>query len=427
MVDSGRHSDSRRRLFYGGLLLVGLFGLFCLGMVQPDLLYIWIGPIYMPPLHPYLDLHCILAHADGYALGWDVKRMASNPLDVIGRGYPAVSVWWFQIFVFLGWGREDLIWLGTVVTLIFVPVVVGVVKAERPIEFLVALMALLSPSTVMALERSNVDVIVFLLLAILPLLAAQRAFLGFTVLTGFATGLKYYPLMALGALLGSRGSAPAKWGVIGLLILFAAGYVWIYWGDLTATAGSVASPFTYYTFGFNTVFRLYQVPDGVLTGIKILSITGGGALVLFLSLRPKTLSLPATDKGVAEGYLLGSGITIFSFYALLSFEYRLIFFLFCLPLLFQWMSRGSRFYRTLSGVTLAVYLFLLYVEHIWLLGVTDFRTMTLTIPTDGQIPRLKHTLFQVWIWLQVWIYGLCAAPGLKDLLTTLKKGGSNAS
>ncbi len=427
MADLAPPADSRGRLLYSGLLLCGLFGVFCVGLVKPDLLYIWIGPIYMPPLHPYLDLHCILAHADGYALGWDVKRMASNPLDVIGRGHPAVSVWWFQIFVFLGWGREDLIWLGTVVTLVFLLVVVGVVKAERPIEFLVALMALFSPSTVMALERSNVDVMVFLLLALLPLLAAQRAFLGFTVLTGFATGLKYYPVMAVGAVLGSRGAASAKWGVIGLLVLFAAGYVWVYWMDLTATAGSVASPFTYYTFGFDTVFRLYNVPDGVLTGIKVLSMAGGGALVLFLSLREKTLSLPATDKGVAEGYLLGAGITIFSFYALLSFEYRLIFFLFCLPLLFQWLSRGSGFYRMLSGITLALYLFLLYAEHIWLLRVTDFRTMTLTIPTDGQIPRLKHTLFQVWIWLLVWIYALCAAPGLKDLLVTLKKRGSNAS
>ncbi|HXQ52324.1 MAG TPA: hypothetical protein VN802_14615 [Stellaceae bacterium] len=147
-----------------------------------------------PFRYPFLDLQYVLAVVDCSQRGIDVYVV--TPCDVLGRPMGYSPLWLRATFL------PGEAWSGplgfAVVTAFFVSL--GLLSRPRSgWEVLVTLIATLSPVTAFAVERANVDVIMFLLAmgaGILLLGPWRRRVGGYTVIL-FAGLLKFYPLALL--------------------------------------------------------------------------------------------------------------------------------------------------------------------------------------------------------------------------------------
>jgi hypothetical protein len=173
---------------------------------------------------PFVDISVSLAAWECARRGIDV--IISNPCDILQRGYVYSPIRLAASGVPLS--VKDTMAVGWALDLLFITSLVLLPPPRGPMEFVLVLAATLSTMVVFALERANLDLLLFMLVLAAGLCAQGRPALR---LVGYlaallAALLKYYPAMALIVILRERPKAffAIALAVAGALALFLVEY-----------------------------------------------------------------------------------------------------------------------------------------------------------------------------------------------------------
>lgn len=335
----------------------------------------WLAIILWPPLlqqlamafHTqwFLDSYAILAANDAVRDGIDVTRI--NPLDLLNRPH-VYSDWWLGLR-WLGLTRADNFLFGGTCVLAAMVVAFLTVRPRTHGEALVLAAVLLSPPFLFAVQRANNDLVIFTLVGAAAL-GVVRGTGGlrlacFGAVVVLATGLKYYPLAAAGALALLPWNRRLGW-TLGLT-LAAAGLV-LFCERAAIGRGMFALPATLYEFGAAVLWRdLALGPRGMIAlALLLLGLAAGVAV------RRRWVDGLADDSRGPEGerflFAVGACLLVGCFVAGTSYFYRWIFGLWLWP----WLAREAGAGRKVARVALGLWLVSIWAEGVLCLVVNAF-------------------------------------------------------
>jgi hypothetical protein len=354
----------------GRLFVMAALALYFLVVAVPRLLWsVDIWPRLGVPSGPslFFDTRNLTAALECRRLGFD--PLVQNPCDPWGRplNYPRV---WLALR-WLGLNQSHTVPLAIVFIILFlgsILLLIGRVSLGRGI--LVAV-AICSPSVMFAIERGNMDIVVFTLMVLAVLawrVRSRWADVASPLVVLLAGTAKIYPVFALPAYLFMRRRTAAI-AAVSCAVVFAL-YALVTIGDIQAVA-EVAPQGDYQAFGARILpAAIYHrfVPDrwqgGAITKqlLVIVPLLAAAPLVWF----PGRRRLPAPDEGADTptrlAFYAGSMIFLGTFAIGNNFDYRLVFLLLTLPQLFDWVTDQPRDPRGwLAEVAAVVVLSLLWI------------------------------------------------------------------
>src|SRR6185437_11830172 len=282
---------------------------------------------------PFLDMHGILATAECHRRGIDV--IASNPCDILGRTLDYSPFW--LVTASLGIDTSMTMRAGLILDLIFLGCVFFLPRAKSWSAVAVMIAALLSSAVVMALERANLDLAVFVIAIVVAAWSvrgpAWRSF-GYGLIT-LAALVKYYPGIML--LLALRERRRFLLPLAAALLAVGALFVWSEGSLLVRALHNID------TRQFPTTFSAINLPEGLvqLLAPSAESLARIAELVLAAlvaayayavarrgDFRDAVQSLPARDRNLM---LIGCALILGCFFTAENAPYRDIYFLFILP------------------------------------------------------------------------------------------------
>jgi hypothetical protein len=274
----------------------------------------------------FMDSYAVLAASDAVRQGLDPFQ--ANPLDPFHRLH-SYSGWWFFLGD-LGLGREDNFLVGGAWVALFYAAAAALLRPRTWRAAVGCALVALSPPVLLAVQRANNDLVVFVLLSI-GLLALRAVTPGrlavFAGMLLLATGLKFYPLVAGLALVRLR--PPRLMLTAGVLTLLAAGAALVsVWSDLRHA--SIPAPDGIYTFGAGVLLRDlgWAPPASLAAGTILLILAGAVAWWRGWFVR---LDDPRDDWGEQLAFAAGAALLVGCFVAGISYAYRLIFAVFLWP------------------------------------------------------------------------------------------------
>lgn len=312
-----------------------------------------------PPFH---DLRILLTACELFAQGGDPIASASSPYN-----YPPV---WLGLAA-LGMTSAHTLWAGLTIVAFFLLGLSALLwaAAGQPRHW-AWIFLVVTPPVLTAMERGNNDLIIFLLILAAGAWVRGRFAPYFAAgLIALATVLKLYPLAAFAALpegLRRRQLAGLLLLVACLLGLYAIKDGREIWAASTKTPLS-----SVYSYGVTDLLTRLQdrLPDFASRRARALALAGKllrlSAVVLtgacfFLGLRragPRE-DFTAIDARHWRWYCSGSAIYVATYLLLISWHYRLIFLLLCIPVL-QELAAGKQHRTwalcTLGAVTLVLW------------------------------------------------------------------------
>lgn len=422
------------------LIMGGLFGaLAVLWLIGPQSLYvalltasgIGVGKV------PFLDLHAVTAAIECHGRGIDVYL--ADPCDILGRPHVYSPLW---LDLAPGFVRDqDAAWLGAGLDLLVILSLPLIIRPRSLAEFSLFLLATTSTMVVYALERANIDIVVFLLAVGAGVLYRRPRFHGVSyALCVIGACLKYYPLAGLILLMRERGRRlllPLA-GVAAAL----AGFVLVYAGELRVALGNIPAAASVYTDSFSA----RNLPAGI---VDLLSWSPGAgrlaAAAIFLLLlysaagRARRLSrvLAAANDAAPEPeatcLFLGASLVLFCFLASENVGYRGILFLLVLPGLVTRRRAAAEAERRWLSAMIAAVLVVMWGE--FLRRGMDGAMAAMAMP-EWAMARLELLFWLgrelLWWWLAAGLAALVLdavrrAPLTEDALALLQRWRGGAA
>ncbi|MDB6093299.1 MAG: hypothetical protein JWM32_861 [Verrucomicrobia bacterium] len=280
----------------------------------------------------FLDTFALLASNDAVTRGLDPYQ--PNPLDYFKRPHVYPHAWLHLRD--LGLTRADCIWLGWSLVAGFFAAAVYRLRPRNPSQLLWYLGVACSAPILLAVERANNDLVIFILLAgLVPCLQARFRGLRFfaPALMAMAALLKYYPAAAALVLLAGTDRREVRLRF--LLTLLLLGLVGVSVAtDLSGFGGIAPKPVGLLSFGAtgfaNGLGWVGWVPKAVCAA----------AAVVFIGVAWRRRWLndwePAEhQQSDALHFLLGAALLAGCFFTSQNFGYRWIFALWLAPLLWN--------------------------------------------------------------------------------------------
>lgn len=309
---------------------------------------------------PFADLRILLVGVEAAQRGLDPLTSDSF------YNYPPI---WLKLGAF-GWGPGDTIVLGLGLNLAFllcIGCVFWCVAGSQSGWGWIGLVA--CPPLMLALERANNDLIIFMLVFAAGAWPRQKYGLAAaTALVGLAGILKLYPLAALGALPPGGLNRNLRFASV-LVVLGFSVYVA---GNFAAIKGTVRKTpvSTRYSYGAGTTVERIgmRFPDFAARHAHLLRFSryalSGGALLLigvafFIGREKSQTGRPEkTDDTRLGWYHGGAGIYVATYAVFINWEYRLIFLLLCVPWLHRLAQSPGHHFRaraTLAGIAVVIW------------------------------------------------------------------------
>jgi hypothetical protein len=277
---------------------------------------------------------------------WDcrhkgIEPFPDNPCDQFHRPFNYPRIW--EQGYRLGLGSGDTVPLGIAFGVLFFVSALAVTGRLRLWEGAVYGAALIAPATMLGVERGNVDLLMFSLVALGLLLLRRSPWAGAApiVLAGI---LKLYPAFAGVVLLRKRPRWPAA--IASIVVLGV--YVVVTLNDIR-TLRHVVPRVVVNSYGAGVVveaLRLAHV-SWVQSAAEVryvrLAVIGLGAILaagLFLLGRRITRSDLDDDRRL-DMFWAGAGTYVGTYVLESNFDYRLVFLLLCLPQICAWARRGG--------------------------------------------------------------------------------------
>jgi hypothetical protein len=285
----------------------------------------------------FRDLVTILAGAECAAAGYDV--LVQNPCDPDGTpmNYPRL---WVALIDGSGAQSTSVRSLGIALAVVFFLSTVALMRVRSAGGAVVWALALLSPAVTLAVERSNNDLVVFVLVVAATWLLPRERPAAAAPFLLFAGTLKLFPALAMPVLFLRRDRTLRI--LAGLCLVLFAALVLLTFGDLEAIARA-----TPHTGGLS-----YGGEVTAAQFLKLAGLVGNQPLLLTPDLRRAALACSVTlpllgvslgllarrrsvglapDPTLAMPFLAGTLIFVGTFALGSNWDYRLTFLLLALP------------------------------------------------------------------------------------------------
>jgi hypothetical protein len=347
-----------------GLSILAVFAV--LYAVAPQLYTeILVGLGVAPFRYPFLDGQYVLAGSECWHLGINVY--INDPCDALDRAH-GYSPLWLRLPII---PMSMTIPLGTGLAVIFILSLAAVAPVRRGGEFGLYLLATTSPMVLFALERANLDLIIFLLVVTAGL-AWSRVSGGWRLLAYglpvLAVLLKYFPITLLCLPLRERPRAflvvtAASVALIGVFIAAFHGEIIASLSNIpgggyaTGMFGAHSPGGAYFSDNFGAPVLLggvkqfiaagSAVPDSLAHRLLLIGIVAGTALIaVFPAIR--MARTPATRAAIAQlcprqNFYLAGGAALIAgcFFAGQSVNYRGVHLLMVLPAFLALSGRAA--------------------------------------------------------------------------------------
>lgn len=304
----------------------------------------------VPAMEPLFgDSTCIARWCDAYGMGEDPR--AADFKDPSGKiitmNYPV----YFLGLHYVGLSAGTVPIAGWLLVILFLGSTLLLVGRCSLVEGLIWSVVLCSPVVVMAMERGNLDIIIYALL-VLALLARDRPIAsGFSILIG--TALKFYPLAGFVSLL----NRPKPQWFLFLVFVFS-GVLSIAFGMATAGHTSSTLGLSSCCFGSKLIplilidrgIRIYPSLPGIFQAFAILA----SALSVWIGclMRPSCTILMRCERSLAA-FWIGVPIYLLVFLSGDQADYKMAMLLFALPAILAWRkSNGANRWITSLWLTL---------------------------------------------------------------------------
>jgi hypothetical protein len=294
----------------------------------------------------FLDWHGVVAASDCAKLGYNV--FLQNPCDALQRPHNYGTIW-LNVGGF-GLTRENQWWTGLLISATFI-IASSLALHPRSIkQFIIAFLALASPAVALGIERANVDLIIFVVLLVATYLIARPQ--GLAKWMGAAlclllTVAKLYPAVAFASIFWGL---PNRRGVLFAVTGFAVAIIaWVLLDleDVRAVIGVFERPGLGPGYGgpllgptnggslLYVVLILQQFVPSTLDPVRAGLIT---FILTYLASLLCARHVCFNDRADALDrvrFIAGLAIAAFAFGVTTNYDYRNIFLLFTLPLLFK--------------------------------------------------------------------------------------------
>ena len=350
---SPESSSWRHSLWVAGLVAVVWLACFRFPAV-------WVATGIGEAHRPFMDLYGILAANDAQRAG--VDPFLPNDFDPYHRPH-VYSNWWFALG-WLGLGRSDTLWLGTVLVTVVLLIGVGLVRPGTRREGIALLLLLVSPALLLAVNRANNDLVVFVMIS-LGLLCFRREpwywrALGI-ILFAVSAVLKYSPLVTLIVLLDlrSRRALAAGLGLYGLVLLLA-------WPGLVQGWRSaprfVPAPDWLYAYGAPVLLRNLGIHAALGWLVPAILLLVWAGVFGFGKMNDPEPPRSVQERTAEREFMCGAALVAGLFFLGSSYVYKLVFAVWLLP----WLWRHGRVDRVELRWARAAWFLLLAV--VWLEG-----------------------------------------------------------
>jgi hypothetical protein len=307
----------------------------------------WLGVPRGPSL--FFDTRNITAAWECRRLGYD--PLVDNPCDPWNRPMFYPRAW--LLLRWLGLDQSHTTALGALIVVLFLASLCLLVGRISGGEGIVVAAAVCSPAIALALERANMDVVLFALLVLAVVLWRRGTDLSMALsplLVLVAAIGKLYPVFGLPAyaFLRNRRAALVA-GISGLAFL---AYVALTFGDVK-TVASTATQGQYYSYGARILIgQAYHTLVGHnWQGASLVAQAIAMTLLLLLAtlvwvwcrrrLGPATQRASQPPTSALLAFYLGALIYLGTFAVFKNYDYRLVYLLLTLPQLIGWIRRGQ--------------------------------------------------------------------------------------
>ena len=360
--------------------LVTLIVLLCLGqLVGWDATWRSFG---VTPLQPhFFDMHVITDYAACASKGVDPYIPHScNPANF---NVPPI---WLSLGIF-GINGSDATWLSVAMIAAAFGVMLALLRGRSISDGVLALVAILSPSVMMGVERGNFDLLILALVGGAALIYDEkriRRIFCAAALTGLAVVLKLFPIfcVALAARFNRRSFVFTVTVAVFALAYLAAIFSYIFLIRRNVPTTWVLS------YGYKAAFlgldhlrteaglNPFALADTwVPTTVAILALVLAGATALINFTYGRSFCT-VTNSVAGTSFVFGSGIYCGTFLLGTNFIYRLMFLLLCVPQLLDWQraeadDKERKIERGLFATILSV---------LWLNGNSNGHTTFSLVP-----------------------------------------------
>jgi hypothetical protein len=298
------------------------------------------------PLHPaFFDMHVINDYAACASNG--VDPYAPQACNEDNFNIPPPWLW----LGFLGIDGSDSSWLSVMIIALALMVMVLLLQGRPWYHGVIAMVALISPSVMMGIERANLDLLILALVGSAALIYDEEHAgreLGALTFLCLGVALKLFPIfsIALVARLGRRSFLFAC-----ALAAFSLIYLGLTIKYVFLIRRNVPTTFIL-SYGYKVIFLgLDHVrseaglgPAGLaetwVPACTVAVVLISAAVVAFNLFRTRR-EVCSVDISVAgTAFLFGAGIYCGTYLLGTNFIYRLMFLLLCIPQLQDWQSRG---------------------------------------------------------------------------------------
>jgi hypothetical protein len=308
------------------------------------------------PLSPHFsDARVIPASAEAKALGFD--PMVYNPLLPKGVVMDYPRIW--QLLFHLGIDQKDTIYFEvTFVSLFFLGVFLFVGEITQAIAVVLAC-GIFSPSVLLGIERGNNDLVIFFLLA-LSLMVIRKSTVASAGVIAFAFVLKLFPVFAAAVFFkeGRRRFFKYLTGSI----LFVGTYCILLRNEIrTVHSGVATSDWASYGIAVNWQEMQRLIHNPLL--LKLVCYAVICVLILLsvlLALRPRKSQDAAADELHIDAFRMGAAIYVGTYLIGSNFDYRLMFLLFTIPQLMEWLNNSDSRMRRVARITFTCTLYSLW-------------------------------------------------------------------
>jgi hypothetical protein len=308
------------------------------------------------PLSPYFsDARVITASAEAKALGFD--PMVYNPRLAKGVVMDYPRIW--QLLFHLGIDQRDTIYFEAVfVSLFFIGIFLFVGEINQPIAVVMAC-EIFSPSVLLGIERGNNDLVIFFLLA-LSLMVIRKSTAASAGVIAFAFVLKLFPVFAAAVFFkeGRRRFFKFLTGSV----LFVGAYCILLRNEIRAVhAGVATTNWASYGIAVNWVEMEGLIHNPLLSKVVCYAVIGVLiVLSALLALRSSKSQDAAADELHIDAFRMGAAIYVGTYLLGSNFDYRLMFLLFTIPQLMQWLTNSDPRVQRAALITLAFVLYSLW-------------------------------------------------------------------
>lgn len=348
------------------LFAVALFSLLLFAIGQKSFWGIWNVPAMTPH---FADLRTITGGAESYAKGLD--PMVQNPGDPWGRTMNYPRIW--QSLFYLDIDQGDTTAFGIILIFLFLVGVALVLPNAAASTIMLVLAAVLSPATLLGIERGNIDLLIFFLVAFSVVLVKNHLVSFSALLAAFF--LKLYPIFGFVIFLRvSKGLAIQYSGFLALILLL---YAYFYHSDLALiSAGTPRS--TSLSYGVNVFWMQVARFDSTMGWVARVGSYVVVLAVIFVSfkslLKNNRSYLDAIHASIyLDAFRAGAGIYIGTFLLGNNWDYRLMFFILAIPQLAVWSNIDDSVVKFISRLTLAsIFLSLWYLVWNKMIGFMPY-------------------------------------------------------